>query len=78
MDFDFYISDRKHKKYMVKVENKWIHFGDKRYEHYKDQLGSYSHLDHMNPKRRKNYKKRHENTRHKKYSASWFADQILW
>lgn len=30
------ISERKYKKYKVYVEGRWIHFGDKNYQHYKD------------------------------------------
>lgn len=80
MRFEFKRSTRKYKKYMVRVGNEWIHFGDTRYEHYRDNtgLGIYSHLNHGDEKRRKNYKARHESTRHLKNSASWFADKFLW
>ena len=30
-----------------------VHFGDERYEQFKDKLGEYSHLDHNDPKRKK-------------------------
>tara|TARA_A100001015_G_C14678647_1_gene589810 strand:- start:66 stop:293 length:228 start_codon:yes stop_codon:yes gene_type:complete len=42
-------------------EGKTYHFGDSRYEQYKDStgLGIYSHLDHMDKTRRSNYYKRH-------------------
>ena len=43
---EFKQSTRKNKKYMVKYNGKWIHFGDTRYEHYRDKtplkLYSYS------------------------------------
>ena len=59
-------SNRKGKKYMVEVDNKWIHFGalkpdGKGYQHYKDStgLGLYSHLDHGDKERRKRYRDRH-------------------
>ena len=53
-------SNRKNKKYMVFYNNKWIHFGDIRYEHYKDRtpLKIYSYLDHNDKQRRKNYLQR--------------------
>ena len=42
-------SKAKNKKYSVYVKQnsktKLIHFGDKRYKHYKDKIGLYSHLD---------------------------------
>lgn len=58
----FYIikSKRKNKKYDVydAKGNYFLSFGDKRYEHYQDKIGDYSHLDHMDKKRRANYRKR--------------------
>ncbi len=74
------------KKYNAIIEDKKtkkrqkIPFGDKRYEQYQDSTGLklYSRLDHGDEKRRKAYKARHEKTRHKKWSASWFADTFLW
>jgi hypothetical protein len=65
---------------MVHVNNKWVHFGDTRYQHYRDRtpLRLYSHLNHGDAARRRNFKSRHERTRHVKYSASWFADNYLW
>lgn len=57
---EFLKSTRKNKKYMVYYNNKWIHFGDIRYEHYKDRtpLKIYSYLDHNDKQRRKNYLQR--------------------
>ena len=74
------------KKYNAIIEDKKtkrrqkIPFGDKRHQQYKDSTGLklYSRLDHGDPERRKNYKARHEKTRHKKWSASWFADTYLY
>ena len=59
-----------------------VPFGSRQplYEQYKDSTGLklYSRLDHGDNERRKNYKARHEKTRHKKFSASWFSDRFLW
>lgn len=57
---EFLKSTRKNKKYMIFYNNKWIHFGDIRYEHYKDRtpLKLYSYLDHNDKQRRKNYLQR--------------------
>ena len=74
------------KKYDAIIEDKVtkrqirIPFGDVNYEHFFDSTGLklYSRLDHNDPKRRAAYKARHELTRHKKYSASWYADNFLW
>lgn len=55
----FRISKTKNKKYDVKVNGKWIPFGDTRYEHFEDKaLGSYSNLNHFDKKRRSSYRSR--------------------
>lgn len=81
-------STRKNKKYMIKVNNKWVHFGDSRYEQFKDStpLKLYSHLDHNDPKRRDNYYKRHSNEKQKaealkktsKNTPKYFSHKYLW
>ena len=57
----FRVSHTKGKKYDAFHNNKWIPFGDSRYQHYYDSTGLYhwSHLDHLDNKRRINYRKRH-------------------
>ena len=53
-------STRQHKKYMALVGDKWVHFGDNRYEQYKDSaLGLYSHLNHNDKDRRARWYARH-------------------
>lgn len=51
------------KKYSVIVNNgkKLIHFGARKYQHYKDQTDQkeWSELDHNDDKRRKKYRDRH-------------------
>lgn len=74
------------KKYDAIIEDKItkrqqrVPFGDVSYQQYRDTTGLklYSRLDHNDPKRRVAYKARHENTRHKKFSSSWYADRFLW
>jgi len=74
---DVRISNRKHKKYDVLYKNNWISFGDNRYEDW---------LDHHNPKRRINYRKRAKGLRDGKgnltynnpYSANYWSYNILW
>ena len=59
-----------------------VSFGSRQplYQQYKDSTGLklYSRLDHGDEERRKNYLARHEKTRHKKWSSSWFSWQFLW
>lgn len=58
-------STSKNKKYKAVVgngkDNRIIHFGDNRYPQYKDKtpVGKYSHMDHGDKQRRKNYFMRH-------------------
>lgn len=55
-------SIRKNKKYDVYLDDKYItSYGDKRYQHFKDKFGLYSHLNHNDEKRRESYRKRHQN-----------------
>jgi hypothetical protein len=77
-----FVSKARHKKYSVYVKGandkpKLIHFGDKRYEHYKDKLGHYKHLDHGDKQRRKNYYSRHGEATSKD-SAKYWSHKILW
>jgi hypothetical protein len=79
-------SKTRNKKYDGIIEDKItkrqqrVPFGDNRYEQYRDSTGLklYSRLDHNDTKRRADYKVRHEKTRHKIFSASWYADNYLW
>lgn len=82
-------STRKNKKYMaILADNTRVHFGDSRYEQYKDStpLKLYAHLDHGNKKRRELYFARHSGTRSKadamqlttKYTPKYFSHRFLW
>lgn len=74
------------KKYDAIIEDKItkkrqrVSFGDDSYQQYFDSTGLklYSRLDHKDPRRRELYKARHEKTRHKKFSPSWYSDNYLW
>jgi len=74
-------SKAKNKKYSVYVmkdgKKKLIHFGDSRYEQFKDKIGDYSHLDHGDKKRKDNYYSRHGQTNDKN-SAKWWSHRVLW
>ncbi len=74
-------SKAKNKKYSVYVmkdgKKKLIHFGDSRYQQFKDKLGEYSHLDHNDKKRRELYYKRHGKATSKD-SARYFSHKYLW
>ena len=73
-------STRQHKKYMAVFPNgKKVHFGDNRYQQFKDStgLGVYSALNHGDSARRRRYYSRH-GKHADKYSAKWFAHKYLW
>jgi hypothetical protein len=82
-------STRKNKKYMVlSPKKKWIHFGDTRYQHFKDStgLGLYSNLDHGDRERQKNYLTRAKGIRDGDGKLTWknpetanyYAVKYLW
>ena len=73
-------------------KGKRVSFGHKDYQHFKDSVpksqggGKWSHKDHGDKDRRKNYRKRHGAQKCKdgktcykiKYSPSWFSYYFLW
>ncbi len=83
---EFQRSNTKNKKYDAILKNKntgrfrRIPFGDKRYQQYKDTTGMalYSHLNHLDPKRRALYLKRHKGEEDNLYSSGYFSHFYLW
>lgn len=82
-------SKTKDKKYdALTPSGKWIAFGDKRYEHYKDSTGLrlYSHLDHNDTNRRAAYRARHKEIKTKdgtpayldKEQSAYYSWNYLW
>lgn len=81
-----------HKYTAILSDGKRVSFGDKRYQHYKDRVpkklggGKWSHKDHLDAKRRKNYRDRHGGMRNSqgkryvdiKYTPAWFSYRYLW
>ena len=77
-NYTFKKSTRKNKKYDAYKDGKYlVSFGDSRYKQYKDKIGDYSHLDHLDKKRRDNYYKRFGKDAMFE-SAEWFANRFLW
>lgn len=84
--YDYMKSKRKDKKLMVVVNGKTIHFGNPKYQHYKDKTGLWKDLDHLDPKRRKNYLARSKGITNKEgkltkdieTSANYHAIRVLW
>ena len=84
---EYQLSERKNKKLKAYVNGKWVHFGQKGYEHYFDKTGllpkSENHLD---EKRRELYLKRASKitnkdkdlTKDDKTSPNFYALRILW
>lgn len=82
----FRLSRKKNKKYDVKYKGKLISFGDKRYQHYFDKIGQYSHLNHEDKERRRLYRLRASKITDKygnltylnKFSPNYWAYNYLW
>jgi hypothetical protein len=77
----------KNKKYKAILRNKRtnknfiVNFGDVRYQHYRDSTGLklYTHLDHLDKERKKNYVKRHAfYIKPGYYSPGQMAMDFLW
>lgn len=81
------------KKYRAHLPNgRTTDFGHRDYQHYKDSVpksqggGLWSHKDHKDPDRRRNYRARHGGVLLKngkraidtKYSPAWFSYYFLW
>ena len=84
--YDYKKSTRKDKKLMVVIDNKLIHFGNPKYEHYYDKTRIWKELDHNNKDRRQNYLLRSAGIKNKegnltkddKFSPNYHARKILW
>jgi len=73
---------------MVKVKDRWIHFGDKRYQHFKDStpLKYYSDMNHNDKNRQLRYFKRALKikdkdgnlTKDNKLSPNYYSLRYLW
>lgn len=70
-NFTYYKSTRPSKKLMVKVGNKWIHFGQRNAQHYEDKTGIWSKLNHYDKKRRDSYMKRAQGIKDKAGQTTW-------
>jgi hypothetical protein len=79
-------SNKKNKKLMTTIDNKVIHFGDNRYEHFFDKTKIWSNLNHNDKERRKNYLTRSafqkdgkgNLTKDNPLSPNFHARRILW
>lgn len=78
-NFYFKKSTRKNKKYDVyDINNKYItSFGDNRYQQYRDVIGLYSNLNHLDKNRRRLYYLRHGKNADR-LTAKWFSHKYLW
>jgi hypothetical protein len=87
--YDAIIPAKLWNKYRTPLANrdKIISFGALGYQHYKDLIGSYSKLDHLDKYRRRLYRARHAaifqaNSRTPsyqiRYTPAWFSWRYLW
>ena len=72
--------NKKHSVYVMKDGKKRIiHFGYKRYQHFKDRIGLYKNLDHNDKNRRRLYYIRHKEKNIKdKSRPKYWSHKILW
>ena len=85
--YDYIISTNPSKKLMVLVDRKVIHFGDSKYQHFKDKTGLLpKSMAHGDKARRDNYLRRTANITNKlgqktkdlPSSANYHARKVLW
>ena len=84
--YTYFKSDKKDKKLMTEVNGKKVHFGSSKMEHFKDKTGIWSHKDHSDKVRRKNYltrsagikKKDGTLTKDDPSSPNYHSRKILW
>jgi len=84
--YTYYKSTNPDKKLMVVVDGKKIHFGARSMQHYKDRTGIWKSKDHLDSKRRENYKSRAGGIKDKNgkltykdpTKANYHAYHILW
>lgn len=57
-----------------------VPFGAIGYEQFKDSTGRglYAHVNHGDPKRRRNYRTRHHGENKRKFSSGYFSWKYLW
>jgi hypothetical protein len=57
-----------------------VPFGAVGYEQFKDSTGKglYTHVNHGDPKRRRNYRTRHNGENKRKFSSGYFSWKYLW
>ena len=76
--FKYKPSTRRNKKYDVFKNGKYItSFGDARYAQYFDLIGKYGDNNHIDPKRRRLYYRRHGKTTDTN-SSKYHSHKILW
>jgi hypothetical protein len=84
---EYFVSEKANKKLKVKVNNKWIHFGDSDYQHFFDKTGLLDKkMNHLDDNRRQSYLKRASKildkngnkTMYDENSPNYYAIKILW
>lgn len=76
--YPIYKSVRYPKKYYAVVDGEKVYFGDVRYQQYYDKMGAYSHLNHCNLERRRQFHARHFQSKDKIGTPGWFSLNVLW
>lgn len=78
-NIDFYApSSVRDKKYDAFFNGKKVSFGNRNYQQFYDSIGFYKDLNHYDPKRRENYRKRHQGDRLSDFTSGAMSWIYLW
>jgi hypothetical protein len=76
--FEFRKSANDKKKYDAMLDGRRIaSFGDASFEHFKDKIGAFMDVNHLDPARKRAYYARHGDDA-PRLSAKWFSHNYLW
>jgi len=78
--YDAILRRKKTQKRGQQMHTRRVPFGAVGYEQFKDSTGKglYTHVNHGAPKRRRNYRTRHNGENKRKFSSGYFSWKYLW
>ncbi len=78
--YDAILRRKKTQKRSQPMQTRRVPFGAVGYEQFKDSTGKglYTHVNHGDPKRRRNYRTRHHGENKRKFSSGYFSWKYLW
>ena len=78
--YDAILRRKKTQKRNQPIQTRRVPFGAVGYEQFKDSTGKglYTQVNHGDPKRRRNYRTRHNGENKRKFSSGYFSWKYLW